>query len=53
MTLVHKGGNTFDPGNFCPISVVPVVAIILEKLITNHLCEYLESHQLFRGHQGA
>ena len=53
VTPVHKGGDTSDLGNFCPTSMVPVVAKILEKLIANQLCGYLESHQLFHGHQGA
>ena len=53
VTPVHKGGDASDPGNFRPISVVPVVAKILERLIANQLCGYLESHQLFHGHQGA
>ena len=53
VTPVHKGGDTSDPSNFCPISVVPIVAKILEKLIVNQLCGYLESHQLFHEHQGA
>ena len=29
ITPVHKGGATSDPGNFRPISVVPVLAKIL------------------------
>lgn len=45
MTPVHKGGGTSDPGNFCPISVVPIMAKTLEKLIANQLCGYLESHR--------
>ena len=53
MTPVQKGGDTSDLGNFRLISVVPIVAKILEKLIANQLCGYLESHQLFHGHQGA
>ena len=54
-TPVHKGGDPSDPGNFRTISVVPVVAKILEKLIVSQLRArgYLESHQLFHGHQGA
>jgi len=31
VTLVHKGGPCDDPGNFRPISVVPVTAMILEE----------------------
>ena len=31
VTPVYKGEDTENPGNFCPISVVPVVAKVLEK----------------------
>jgi len=31
VTPVHKSGNTDDPGNYHPISVVPIVAKVLEK----------------------
>ena len=34
VTPVHKGGETLDPGNFCPISVV---AKVLEKVIATQL----------------
>ena len=37
MTPVHKGGDTLDPGNFYPISVVPVVTKILEKVTVTQL----------------
>jgi len=33
VTLVHKGGDKTDPGNFQPISVVPVAAKVSETLI--------------------
>ena len=53
VTPVHKGGSTDDPGNYRPISVVPIVAKILEKIIALQLSLYLESHQLLNGLQGA
>ena len=53
VTPVHKGGDDHDPSNFCPISVVPIVAKILKKLIANQLIAYLEGHQLLHDHQGA
>ena len=43
MTPVHKGGDVTDPGNFHPISVVSVVAKVLEKIIANQLSLYVES----------
>ena len=53
MTPVHKGGDVKDPSNYRPIFVVPVVAKILEKLISNQLNSYLESNQLYHNLQGA
>ena len=40
VTPVHKGGSCDDPGNFRPISVVPVTAKFLEKLISFQLSSY-------------
>ena len=37
VTPVHKGGNTDDPGNYRPISVVPIVAKVFEKMIASQL----------------
>ena len=31
---VHKGGSPVDPGNFRPISVVPVLAKVFEKIVS-------------------
>ena len=42
ITPVHKGGATSDPGNFRPISVVPVLAKILEKIVSSQLSDYFE-----------
>ena len=50
---IHKGGSCDDPGNFRPISVVPIIAKVLEKLIANQLLSYFESHHLLHDHQGA
>ena len=36
------------PGNYCPISVVPVVAKVLEKVVTKQLYPYFESCQCLR-----
>jgi len=35
-----------DPSNFQPISVISVVAKILEKIVAQQLSTYFESHQL-------
>ena len=42
-----------DPCNHRPISVVPVIAKILEKIVSVQLTGYLETNHLFYPHQGA
>ena len=53
VTPVHKGGDAKNPGNFRPISVVPIVAKVLEKLVANQLGLFLESRHLLHDLQGA
>jgi len=53
ITPVHKGEPTNDPGNFRPISVVPVLAKILEKIVSAQLSDYFEQHSFLRPHHGA
>ena len=50
---VHKGGPCNDPGNFRPISVVPIAAKILEKVVSNQLHSFLEGNELLSPFQGA
>jgi len=52
VTPVHKSGNTDDPGNYCPISVVPIVVKVLEKVIASQLNLYLENCKLLHNLQG-
>ena len=53
VTPVHKGGKTDDPGNYCPIFVVPIVAKVLVKMVASQLNLFLEHHQLLHNLQGA
>ena len=50
---MHKGGDTDDPGNYCPISIVPIVAKVLEKIIATQLSYFMEHHYLLHDLQGA
>jgi len=49
---VHKGGDTENPGNYCPISLVPIVAKVLEKITAEHLSLFLECHHLLHDLHG-
>jgi len=52
VTPVHKSGSSDDPGNFRPISVVPVTAKILEKIVSTQLQSFLERNELLSPYQG-
>lgn len=43
VTPVYKSGSKTDPGNYRPISVLPVLSKILEKLLHTRLQNYLDS----------
>ena len=53
VTPIHKGGQTDDPGNYRPISVVPVVAKVFEKMVATQLNAFLKHHNLLHDLQGA
>ena len=46
MTPLHKSGTKDDPRNYCPISVLPVVSKVLERLIHKQLASYFDEHNL-------
>ena len=41
---VHKSGVAFDPNNFRPISVLPIISKLLERHICTQLMLYLRSY---------
>ena len=49
---VHKGCSLGESSNFRQISLVPVVAKILEINVSTQLSSYLENHSLLHHHQG-
>ena len=53
MTAVYKHGSRNDPSNYRPISVVPIIAKVLEKLVASQLNGYCEENQLLSPYQGA
>ncbi|CAB4039969.1 Hypothetical predicted protein, partial [Paramuricea clavata] len=46
VTLVFKSGTRNNPGNYRPISIIPCVAKIFEKIIFDQLHGYLDSNNL-------
>lgn len=51
ITPVHKGGNTDDVNNYRPISVLPALSKILEKLTNTRLINYLNKFKLISSTQ--
>ena len=46
VTPLHKSGTKDDPRNYRPISVLPVVSKVLERLICKQLACYFDDHSL-------
>ena len=51
MSPIHKGESKTECNNYRPISVIPVVAKVFEKLVSGQFMEYLESNQLLSESQ--
>ena len=47
---VHKGGVRYDLNNYRPISVLPSVNYIFEKLLNNRLIDFLHKHSILSDH---
>ena len=46
VTALHKKGDTDDPNNYRPISVLPVVAKLCERVVCTQLMSYLVQHHI-------
>ena len=46
VTPLHKSGLKDDPRNYRPISVLPVVSKVLERLIRKQLASFFDDHNL-------
>ena len=48
---IYKGGPSEDPSNYRPISILPNVSKVIEKLVTKHLFAYLNKYKLLHEAQ--
>ena len=48
---LHKKGDKDDVSNFRPISLLPIISKILEKIVANQLMSFLESNMLLASSQ--
>ncbi len=48
---IFKSGDTHDLGNFRPISLLPIISKILEKVVSVQLTQFLESNKLLSNTQ--
>ena len=43
---IHKSGSTSEPNNYRPVSILPVVAKLVESVVSSQLLEYLIAHSV-------
>ena len=48
---LFKKGNTYLFDNYRPISLLPCISKVLEKVVYNQLYEYFDRHKLFISEQ--
>ena len=54
MTLLFKGGNTPDnPGDYRPITLLPIIGKLMTKIMANKIMEFCENKNILsRGQNG-
>lgn len=48
---IHKGGDVDSVGNYRPISLLPVISKLFEKVVNNRLTNYLENNNYLSKNQ--
>ena len=48
---LHKSGNKALPDNYRPISVLPVLSKILERVVYEQIADYLENNKMLTSCQ--
>jgi hypothetical protein len=47
VTPIFKSGNPYEPGNYRPISVLPVISKIIERAMANRILDFFKFQQIF------
>ena len=48
---LFKGGAHADTNNYCPISILPTLSKLIEKIMQNHLVTYLNTFDVLHQFQ--
>ena len=51
MTRVPKSGDRHSVNNYCPISIILILAKVLESIVHDQVYEYLESNNILKEEQ--
>ena len=51
VTPIFKSGPKSNPGDYRPISIIPAIAKIFEKIISDQLYEYLNANEILTSCQ--
>ena len=51
VTPIYKKGPKSDPGNYRPISVLPIIGKVFEKIVNDRLVDFLEFNNILYKHQ--
>ena len=51
VTPIHKEGDITDPGNYRPISILPILGKTIEYFVNDQLTQYLDDKGLICKHQ--
>jgi Reverse transcriptase (RNA-dependent DNA polymerase) len=45
--IIFKGGNPTESNNYRPISILPILSKVLEKIVYKRLTNFLQNHYQF------